>query len=118
MVGWFALNVPSGLSLYYFSNTLITSGIQIWLRKLGGEGGVLKMHSSLHKTFIQDLRLSTLAHNACLLYEELLESCVCGSLRIYVHCARQCLDMQRGISGGMGLHAQAQRPLSGSRRSG
>ncbi|CAL8469942.1 g9484 [Coccomyxa elongata] len=36
MVGWFALNVPSGLSLYYFSNTIITSGIQIWLRKLGG----------------------------------------------------------------------------------
>lgn len=38
MVGWFALNVPSGLSLYYFSNTIITSGIQIWLRKLGGTG--------------------------------------------------------------------------------
>lgn len=36
MVGWFALNVPSGLSLYYFSNTIITSSIQIWLRKLGG----------------------------------------------------------------------------------
>ena len=36
MVGWFALNLPAGLGLYYFSNTLITSGIQIWLRKLGG----------------------------------------------------------------------------------
>lgn len=36
MVGWFALNVPSGLSLYYFSNTVFTSAQQIFLRKLGG----------------------------------------------------------------------------------
>ncbi|KAK9827754.1 hypothetical protein WJX74_000651 [Apatococcus lobatus] len=34
--GWFALNVPSGLSLYYFSNSVITTGLQVWLRKLGG----------------------------------------------------------------------------------
>jgi len=36
MVGWFALNLPAGLSLYYFSNTVFTSGQQIFLRKLGG----------------------------------------------------------------------------------
>ena len=36
MVGWFSLNVPAGLSLYYFANTIMTSSIQIWLRKLGG----------------------------------------------------------------------------------
>eukprot|EP00879_Flechtneria_rotunda_P004494 GHRR01004748.1.p1 GENE.GHRR01004748.1~~GHRR01004748.1.p1 ORF type:complete len:430 (+),score=134.04 GHRR01004748.1:669-1958(+) len=36
MVGWFALNVPSGLGLYYLSNTVITTLIQVWLRKLGG----------------------------------------------------------------------------------
>ena len=36
MVGWFALNLPAGLSLYYFSNTVLTSGQQIFLRKLGG----------------------------------------------------------------------------------
>jgi YidC/Oxa1 family membrane protein insertase len=36
MIGWFALNVPSGLALYYFANTLLTSAQQIWLRKLGG----------------------------------------------------------------------------------
>lgn len=36
MIGWFALSVPSGLALYYFSNTILTSAIQIWLRKLGG----------------------------------------------------------------------------------
>jgi len=37
MVGWFALNLPAGLSLYYFSNITLTSAQQIWLRKLGGE---------------------------------------------------------------------------------
>ena len=36
MIGWFALNVPAGLSLYYFSNTVFTSAQQIFLRKLGG----------------------------------------------------------------------------------
>lgn len=36
MIGWFSLNVPSGLSLYYFSNTVFTSAQQIFLRKLGG----------------------------------------------------------------------------------
>jgi len=36
MIGWFSLNVPSGLSLYYFSNTVITSATQVFLRKLGG----------------------------------------------------------------------------------
>lgn len=36
MVGWFSLNVPAGLGLYYFSNTVFTSATQIFLRKLGG----------------------------------------------------------------------------------
>lgn len=36
LVGWFALNVPSGIALYYFANTVLTSAVQIWLRKLGG----------------------------------------------------------------------------------
>lgn len=36
LVGYFALNVPSGLSLYYFSNTILTTGQQYWLRNLGG----------------------------------------------------------------------------------
>lgn len=38
LVGYFSLVVPSGLGLYYFSNTVLTSAIQIWLRKLGGAG--------------------------------------------------------------------------------
>ena len=36
MIGWFALNVPSGLRLYYLSNTVLTSATQVFLRKLGG----------------------------------------------------------------------------------
>ena len=47
MVGWFALNLPAGLGLYYFSNTMITSGIQIWLRKLGGTHCLHRRSSAL-----------------------------------------------------------------------
>ena len=36
MIGWFSLNVPSGLSLYYFTNTVTVISQQIYLRKLGG----------------------------------------------------------------------------------
>ncbi|EFN53413.1 hypothetical protein CHLNCDRAFT_136603 [Chlorella variabilis] len=36
MIGWFALNVPAGLSLYYFSNTVFTTAQQVYLKKLGG----------------------------------------------------------------------------------
>jgi YidC/Oxa1 family membrane protein insertase len=36
MIGWFALNVPSGLGLYYLTNTAVTTLVQVWLRKLGG----------------------------------------------------------------------------------
>ncbi|GMH36918.1 hypothetical protein BSKO_04791 [Bryopsis sp. KO-2023] len=36
LVGYFSLTLPSGLSLYYFSNIVLTSGQQIYLRKYGG----------------------------------------------------------------------------------
>lgn len=36
MIGWFSLNVPSGLSLYYLSNTVLTAAVMIYLKKLGG----------------------------------------------------------------------------------
>jgi len=36
MIGWFSLNLPSGLSLYYFTNIVLTAAQQIFLRKLGG----------------------------------------------------------------------------------
>ncbi len=36
MLGWFSLNVPSGLALYYFSNTVLSLAQQLYLKKLGG----------------------------------------------------------------------------------
>jgi YidC/Oxa1 family membrane protein insertase len=33
MIGWFSLNVPSGLTLYWFTNNLLTTGQQVYLRK-------------------------------------------------------------------------------------
>lgn len=44
MIGWFALNVPSGLSLYYFANTVFTAAQQIYLKKLGGGWGRVDVH--------------------------------------------------------------------------
>lgn len=36
LVGYFSLTLPSGLSLYYFSNIVLTSAQQVYLRKGGG----------------------------------------------------------------------------------
>ncbi|KAK4493540.1 hypothetical protein RD792_018048, partial [Penstemon davidsonii] len=36
MIGYFALSVPSGLSLYWFTNNILSTAQQVWLRKLGG----------------------------------------------------------------------------------
>lgn len=36
MIGYFSLSVPSGLSLYWFVNNLLSTGQQVYLRKLGG----------------------------------------------------------------------------------
>lgn len=36
MIGWFSLSVPSGLSLYWFTNNLLTTGQTVYLRKMGG----------------------------------------------------------------------------------
>lgn len=33
MIGYFSLNVPSGLTLYWFTNNLVTTGQQVWLRR-------------------------------------------------------------------------------------
>ncbi|KAG1363366.1 putative ALBINO3-like protein 1, chloroplastic [Cocos nucifera] len=35
MIGYFALSVPSGLSLYRFTNNILSTAQQIWLQKLG-----------------------------------------------------------------------------------
>ncbi|WVZ72266.1 hypothetical protein U9M48_020755 [Paspalum notatum var. saurae] len=36
MIGWFSLSVPSGLSIYWFTNNVLSTLQQVWLRKLGG----------------------------------------------------------------------------------
>ncbi|MQL88011.1 hypothetical protein Taro_020555 [Colocasia esculenta] len=36
MIGYFSLSVPSGLSIYWFINNVLSTGQQVWLRKLGG----------------------------------------------------------------------------------
>lgn len=33
MIGWFALSVPSGLTLYWFTNNLLTTAQQVYLRR-------------------------------------------------------------------------------------
>ncbi|XVE85216.1 hypothetical protein DITRI_Ditri17bG0073800 [Diplodiscus trichospermus] len=36
MIGYFALSVPSGLSLYWFTNNVLSTVQQVWLQQLGG----------------------------------------------------------------------------------
>ncbi|WCJ41210.1 Membrane protein insertase YidC [Euphorbia peplus] len=36
MIGYFSLSVPSGLTIYWFINNVLSTGQQVWLRKLGG----------------------------------------------------------------------------------
>ncbi|MCH96060.1 ALBINO3-like protein 1 chloroplastic-like [Trifolium medium] len=36
VIGCFALLVPSGLSLYWFTDNILNTLLQIWLQKLGG----------------------------------------------------------------------------------
>eukprot|EP00891_Asterochloris_glomerata_P004985 jgi/Astpho2/4985/Aster-06718 len=33
MIGYFSLNVPSGLTLYWFTNNILTTGQQVWLKR-------------------------------------------------------------------------------------
>ncbi|KAK3033949.1 hypothetical protein RJ639_034113 [Escallonia herrerae] len=36
MIGYFSLSVPSGLSIYWFTNNVLSTAQQVWLRQLGG----------------------------------------------------------------------------------
>ncbi|CAK9194953.1 unnamed protein product [Sphagnum troendelagicum] len=36
MIGYFSLSVPSGLSLYWFTNNILSTAQQVYLRQLGG----------------------------------------------------------------------------------
>ncbi|KAK3237769.1 hypothetical protein CYMTET_52180, partial [Cymbomonas tetramitiformis] len=37
MIGWFSLNVPSGLTLYWFTNNILTTAQTLYLRQAGAE---------------------------------------------------------------------------------
>ncbi|KAL5552714.1 hypothetical protein UlMin_040115 [Ulmus minor] len=46
MIGYFSLSVPSGLSLYWFTNNILSTAQQVWLQKLGGAKIPVKQFSA------------------------------------------------------------------------
>lgn len=46
MIGYFSLSVPSGLSIYWFTNNVLSTAQQVWLRKLGGATPVVNKNAS------------------------------------------------------------------------
>ncbi|EEF31010.1 inner membrane protein PPF-1, chloroplastic [Ricinus communis] len=46
MIGYFSLSVPSGLSIYWFVNNVLSTAQQVWLRKLGGAKPVVDQNAS------------------------------------------------------------------------
>ncbi|XP_038894871.1 inner membrane protein PPF-1, chloroplastic [Benincasa hispida] len=46
MIGYFSLSVPSGLSIYWFTNNVLSTAQQVWLRKLGGAKPVVNENAA------------------------------------------------------------------------
>ncbi|KAG0536557.1 hypothetical protein BDA96_03G074400 [Sorghum bicolor] len=46
MIGWFSLSVPSGLSIYWLTNNVLSTAQQVWLRKMGGAKPVVSKGGS------------------------------------------------------------------------
>ncbi|XP_076892368.1 inner membrane protein PPF-1, chloroplastic-like [Bidens hawaiensis] len=46
MIGYFSLSVPSGLSIYWFTNNVLSTAQQVWLRKMGGAKPVVNENAS------------------------------------------------------------------------
>lgn len=46
MIGYFSLSVPSGLTIYWFINNVLSTGQQVWLRKLGGAQPVVSENAN------------------------------------------------------------------------
>ncbi|BFG16261.1 hypothetical protein CerSpe_025350 [Prunus speciosa] len=51
MIGYFALSVPSGLSLYWLTNNILTTAQQVWLQKFGGANNPI---SQLSDNFVKE----------------------------------------------------------------
>lgn len=59
MIGYFSLSVPSGLSLYWLTNNILSTGQQLWLRKGGGANPVVSKDGGDIISAGQALRSST-----------------------------------------------------------
>ncbi|XP_010478007.1 PREDICTED: ALBINO3-like protein 1, chloroplastic [Camelina sativa] len=47
MIGYFALSVPSGLSLYWLTNNILSTAQQVWLQKYGGAKNPMEKFTNL-----------------------------------------------------------------------
>ncbi|CAN8291281.1 unnamed protein product [Cochlearia groenlandica] len=47
MIGYFALSVPSGLSLYWLTNNILSTAQQVWLQKYGGAKSQVEKFTNL-----------------------------------------------------------------------
>ncbi|ESQ34163.1 hypothetical protein EUTSA_v10007427mg [Eutrema salsugineum] len=47
MIGYFSLSVPSGLSLYWLTNNILSTAQQVWLQKYGGAKNPMEKLSNL-----------------------------------------------------------------------
>ncbi|KAG7598381.1 Membrane insertase YidC/ALB3/OXA1/COX18 [Arabidopsis suecica] len=47
MIGYFALSVPSGLSLYWLTNNILSTAQQVWLQKYGGAKNPVEKFTNL-----------------------------------------------------------------------
>ncbi|XP_058787036.1 ALBINO3-like protein 1, chloroplastic [Vicia villosa] len=58
VIGYFSLSVPSGLSLYWFTNNILSTLQQIWLQKLGGAKNPLRqvLDDNLKNDLIQTMK--------------------------------------------------------------
>ncbi|GKV43527.1 hypothetical protein SLEP1_g50808 [Rubroshorea leprosula] len=67
MIGYFALSVPSGLSLYWFTNNILSTAQQVWLQKLGGAKNLLGQQDVTlkgeSKPFFDDISKEEQSHN-------------------------------------------------------
>lgn len=65
MIGYFALSVPSGLSLYWLTNNILSTTQQVWLQKLGGaKKPVMKFSDDKVKEVQQKLQESISSVNS------------------------------------------------------
>ncbi|XP_051122168.1 ALBINO3-like protein 1, chloroplastic [Andrographis paniculata] len=66
MIGYFALSVPSGLSLYWFTNNILSTAQQVWLRKMGGAKNPMKELSDKSTKKMQSEILKSVSETAAI----------------------------------------------------